>query len=276
MSQDIAIAGLRLSLICDPPSVFDPLRARYAPFIAAEGDATAFRLAVCAADAGALTPDLAVRLVAEDAARDRYRLDGGATGAVDFAAGEAEVRLRSDDPAASLETLLRSLYAHLALRKDGLLLHAAGVLRDGEAHLFIGQSGSGKSTVAALSRPALVLSDDLVIALPAGGRWLAHSTPFWNAAGSPDAPGRAAGRIAGVYKLIQDARVFLEPMPLASAAAELAANCPVVNGDPARLPELLVRCRDLAEFAPLRRLHFRKDPGFWQAIWPGVMQEGVR
>jgi hypothetical protein len=50
------------------------------------------------------------------------------------------------------------------------------------------------------------------------------------------------------------------------AAAELVANCPIVNDQPALLPDLIDRCRDIAAEIPVRRLHFRKDDGFWDVI----------
>ena len=48
--------------------------------------------------------------------------------------------------------------------------------------------------------------------------------------------------------------------------AELLANCPIVNSQPALLPELLNRCRDIAKAVGMQRLHFRKDDAFWDII----------
>ncbi len=75
-----------------------------------------------------------------------------------------------------------------------------------------------------------------------------------------------SGLVTGIYKLIQDREVFLEPMPGLAGAAELLANAPVVNDHPDLLPVLMERCRDIAGAVGVRRLHFRKDDAFWDVI----------
>jgi hypothetical protein len=55
-------------------------------------------------------------------------------------------------------------------------------------------------------------------------------------------------------------------MGRAAAAAELFANCPIVNDQPPLLAVLLDRCRDIAAAISVRRLHFRKDDAFWDVI----------
>ena len=120
--------------------------------------------------------------------------------------------------------------------------------------------------MAALAPHATVLNDDLVLLRPEGAGWTAYGTPFWNAETLARDGQNAHGPLAGVYKLVQDRQVYLEPLSPAAAAAELVANCPVVNGIPELLPGLLASCRALAGAIPVQRLHFRKDPDFWGVI----------
>ncbi len=70
------------------------------------------------------------------------------------AAALARLWLTDMAPLAGVEYFLRVVYAFLADQEGGFLLHAAGLLTpaDGRVRLFIGRSGSGKSTVAALYR----------------------------------------------------------------------------------------------------------------------------
>ena len=82
----------------------------------------------------------------------------------------------------NLEFALKALLAYVAFRHGGLLFHGAGVLLNGGAYLFTGESGSGKSTVVALSPDKVALNDDLVVLRPYGAGWWAYGTPFWNAA----------------------------------------------------------------------------------------------
>ncbi len=204
------------------------------------------------------------------AAGEKYLLDGPYFyGMIDPSKGRASLDSRSPEPAQELEYFLRIALAFFALQRDGLLVHCATLRRNGLVYLFVGQSGSGKSTVVALSaaaKRATALGDDLILLRKHAGGWQAYGTPFWNL----EATGRddqvAEGPVAGIYKLVQDTVVFAEPMGRAAAAAELAANCPVVNDQPALLPALIDRCATIAAAIPVRRLHFRKDDAFWDVI----------
>ena len=51
----------------------------------------------------------------------------------------------------ALDSLLRILLTAILLPQRGFLLHAASAVRDGRAYIFVGRSGSGKSTIASLS-----------------------------------------------------------------------------------------------------------------------------
>jgi hypothetical protein len=190
----------------------------------------------------------------------------------------AELQLHSIEPARDVEYFLRIVLAFFALRQGGLLLHCAALKRadarcandgGGRVYLFVGQSGSGKSTVAALSQAAgraTALGDDLILLRPERGGWRAYGTPFWNFQSTGRAGEVQAGSITGIYKLVQDRAVFAEPMGRAAAAAELLANSPIVNDQPALLAILFDRCRDIATAIGVCRLHFRKDDAFWDVI----------
>jgi len=265
---DLILAGWRVRLVCAPQALAQAARARYAAFVAAIGGPADLVIAAAAEPGmspGAHAAHMLEAPLRPDAAG--YRLDAdGIAASIQPDLGRATLALATAEPLGSLEYFLRIACALLAFHRGGVLLHAAGLLAGGQAYLFTGVSGSGKSTVTALSPHALALSDDLVLLRPGEAGWLAHGTPFWN----PDAASRAGqtanGPIAGIYKLVKAPAVRVEPLSAAAAAAELAANCPVVNGRPELLPELLARCRDLARAVPVRRLHFRKDASFWAAV----------
>jgi hypothetical protein len=263
----LALAGWRVRLACRPAGFAAETAARYASFAVA--DDAAPHLTVEATLVGSTAAP------ASEAAAPR--LDGsiwlldaaGFSGTINYAHAQANLTLDSATPQVHLEYFLRVLIALLAQREDGLLIHAAGLRMPatGQVNLFIGCSGSGKSTVARLSAgQAVTLNDDLVLVRPATGGWNAYGTPFWNAETGDRVGQTAHGPIAGVYVLIQDRAIYLEPCSLAVATAELAVNCPVVNGDPVLTPGLLARCRSLAAAVPVQRLHFRKDPDFWQLL----------
>ncbi len=67
---------------------------------------------------------------------------------------------------------------------SGMLIHAAAVVYDGEAYVFTGRSGAGKSTMAELFAQSggRVLNDDRVLLYKKSGQWYAAGTP-WHGSG---------------------------------------------------------------------------------------------
>lgn len=107
-----------------------------------------------------------------------------------------------------------------------------------------------------------------MILLPEANHWIAYGTPFWNFATLHRAGQTLHGPVVGVYKLVKDSEVYLEPMSPAAAVAELFTNSPVVNADAARASRLLARCQKFALAIPVQKLHFRKDDSFWAWLEP--------
>jgi hypothetical protein len=73
------------------------------------------------------------------------------------------------------------LFLSLLTQGRGVLLHAGGVGQDGQALLFSGMSGDGKSTLIRLWQEhtdATLLSDDRIIVRKQGKRFWAYGTPW--------------------------------------------------------------------------------------------------
>ena len=188
----------------------------------------------------------------------------GFQGYVDSSAGHASLTLRCLQPEVQLDYYLRTICALLAFEAGGALFHAAAILHGGQAYAFFGHSGSGKSTVAGLSAPDVVLNDDLVLLMPGGDGWQVHATPFWNQfRGQEPAP---PARLAGLFRLVQDRQVFLEQIDTAHAVAEMIASLPVVSADRSRGVQLIQRCQAILERVPAYRLHFLPDASFWPLV----------
>ena len=76
-------------------------------------------------------------------------MDGGAhLMTVDTAFDDATAFLRVEDPSMGevLSSMLRILYAQAALGRDAVSVHASCVSLKGRGYLFLGKSGTGKST----------------------------------------------------------------------------------------------------------------------------------
>jgi hypothetical protein len=191
--------------------------------------------------------------------------DPAYAGHIDLVQQRAALTLDSATPVEDADYFIRTLYALRLFEAGGLLFHAAGLVRRERGYLFFGQSGSGKTTVARLSRDAIVLNDDLVALMPHAGQWHIHATPFSNP--TQHAPtGPRAAIVSGAYRLIQDRTVYVEDLPPASAVAEIVASSPIVCADPARTSDLIARARQLIARVPVRRLHFLPDDSFWEVV----------
>lgn len=267
-SLNIAVAGLTVNLVCEDAVIIKVLSERYQDFLSKNPAHVEARVFIKGNQRSSSLLDAAVifehRVLSFTAP--------GFEGYVDAGAGQAKLQLSSRHPAEEIEYFLRIVYALLAFENQGLLFHAAGIVKAERAYLFFGHSGAGKTTVARRSEGYLVLNDDLVLLMPetdtgsADLAWMAYGTPFWNPSQvKPTCHGAPA---AGLYRLVQDKQVFTEPMRKAHALAELISNVPVIPDDPDRNDDLIVRCLDLLDTLPAYRLHFLPDSSFWKAIAP--------
>ena len=115
------------------------------------------------------------------------------------------------------------LVTTLLARRGGVELHGSGIVdRDGRGHLFVGQSGAGKSTMARLwdGRAREVLSDDRVIVRERNGEIWMYGTP-WHGEAALSSP--TAAPLVAIYLLKQAAFDRVTPLAAAEAAARLLA-----------------------------------------------------
>lgn len=270
----VEIAGLTLVVSGDAAGPLEALHRRYAGFVLPGAPAAPHcqvRFALLDGDEAASDPDRAVNFRGGRAEFD----SPGYQGLLDIPAGCGQLALYAPQAPEGLDYFLRVAVALLAFERGGFLFHAAGLLQGERVCLFFGPSGSGKTTVARLSSPGDVLNDDLVVVLPQADGWWAYATPFWNPTQVP--PGAGCGRLAGLFRLVQDRRVFAAPLSLGQALAELIASVPLIPLDPSRGDELLARGRRLLAGVPAYRLHFLPDRSFWEpvvAVLAGRSPEG--
>ena len=183
-------------------------------------------------------------------------------GSVDMASGQGHLLMA---PRSSIENFLRVLFSWRCIHKEALLVHAAGVIKDGRAFVFFGPSRSGKTTVARLSLDYTVLSDDLVIIKKRNGAYKAYGVPFRG-----DMPGasrtNARANLYSLFRLKKDTRHFTKPLGHSQAVAELISCVPFVIEDLAMSQRAMDICADLVASVPVKELHFSQDQGFWRVI----------
>ena len=155
-----------------------------------------------------------------------------------------------------LENYLRFLAAYSLLEGGGLLMHSACVLYRGEAYLFLGRSGAGKTTLSTLALEAgmQVLSDDMNALMP-GAPPSVHKLPFAGTLGQ-SADDAGAHPVRAICWLVKGQRVACSPMAASVALARVAACAPYVNTDPFRAGRLLESLESLVVKVPVLTLTF--------------------
>ena len=173
-------------------------------------------------------------------------------------------------------TLLKLLFVFTCLvmvNRGRLMVHGAGIKkRKGRGgYLFLGTSGAGKSTVAALSSGDVVLSDDAAVVGVAEGACHIFATPFRQVGSEQSSPKRLYLQQEKLDKLLflhQSATTFIQPREQRNAFTELLKehlHCFEVMGEPLKRQAFYL-CRAVCEMTPAYDLFFRKDPGFWELV----------
>jgi hypothetical protein len=189
----------------------------------------------------------------------------GYRGYIDEKRGEGKLQLSTALPAEDIDYYIRVVFALLARTKDGILLHAAGIIRNDNAYLFFGHSGSGKTTVCRVSSANhTILNDDLILLLPEGTSWRAFGTPFSNPTQMKPTPGSAP--IASMYLLTQAKHVAIYDLTTSQAIAALLGNIPVITEDPVRSAQVLDTLIKIQQVIPVKNLYFLPDNSFWKVI----------
>jgi len=138
-------------------------------------------------------------------------------------------------------------------------------VRNGRAYVFFGPSGSGKTTTTLMSAGDLVLSDDLLMIVRDGAGFAATSVPFRGLV-TPGATTNSRYPLAGLFRLVQDDRDFLEDLGRPQAVGQIVQSLPFVTDRAESAPRILDVVSEMAFATPVKKLHFRKDPGFWRIV----------
>jgi hypothetical protein len=177
------------------------------------------------------------------------------------ATAQLQIAPEDDRPEEPFAYTLSELLALLLTRiSRAVLLHAACVVADGEAILFAGMSGSGKSTMASLwdlSGRATVLGDEShLLWTDPSGQVLVSGTPWPGSSGLYSNQTAPLGR---VYFLEHGPRNFAEPLAPADGMLNLMSHAFLPSWDPAAMEIVTDLCGRIAERHSLSRLAFVPD-----------------
>lgn len=153
---------------------------------------------------------------------------------IDKAFGHAKVRVSWNDPyvATILTSMIRIAFAQAILPHGAVSMHASVVVNDGRAFLFMGKSGTGKSTHSRMwlehitgtvllndDNPIVRLTDDGVVVY--GSPWSGKTPCYKN----------EWAKVAGIIRLRQASVNSFEPKEDIAAFSLLLPGCSVLRQD---------------------------------------------
>jgi hypothetical protein len=119
---------------------------------------------------------------------------------------------------------LRYFFTILIAEKGGLLLHSSAVKIDNSVYVFIGKSGSGKTTIASLlSGIGTILNDETNAIIYSSSGWQAISVPFTKVS-SIWLCSAVSGPVAGIYLLKKAPENFFHPLPASKNFTPIVAS----------------------------------------------------
>jgi len=181
-----------------------------------------------------------------------------------FTLGEVHLHRQYFEPERALDPLeypLDELWMiNLLGQGRGAEVHACGVVdAQGEGHLFVGQSGAGKSAMASLWQPhksAKILSDDRIILRKADQKLWMYGTPWHGEAGLSSA---ARAPLTRIYCLQHGHKNELLPQRAAQAVGRLfACGFPLFHS-PGALDFTLAFFEEVVKAVPCFELRFLPD-----------------
>ena len=165
----------------------------------------------------------------------------------------------------SIDAALRIIHSLVLAEEGGLLVHAASAVRSGNAFLFAGVSGAGKTTISRLA-PAdtTLLTDEISYLRHNGIGYVAHGTPFTGELGNSGENIQAP--LAALYFLQQGPENSVEPLRSIEAARLLLENVLFFTNDQYLVGLVFATACDLVLKIPVYRLTFVPDQRVWELI----------
>ena len=162
----------------------------------------------------------------------------------------------------TLTALFRSISSNLTRRMRGIVLHSSGVVYKDKCFLFLGESGSGKSTVVKLSGSLTTLSDEAILITESENGFRCWGSPY-----GAEHPGTNLNvELAGCLFLVQDKETYLEKLDgqevVLRIAQQIWSDLSVIRFDPNNLS----LCMKIASTVPCYNMHFELNDSFWLAI----------
>lgn len=165
----------------------------------------------------------------------------------------------------SIDSVLRIVHTLILAREGGFLLHAASAIRNGNAFLFAGISGAGKTTISRLAPPdATLLSDEISYVRCGSGKYYACGTPFAGELAKVGA--NESAPLKALFLLAKGPQNRVEEIPAPDAVRQLLRNILFFAEDRELVERVFQSACEFVRRVPVRRLTFVPDPSVWEMI----------
>jgi hypothetical protein len=165
----------------------------------------------------------------------------------------------------SLDAVLRIVHSLILAGRGGFLLHSASAICDGQAYLFSGLSGAGKTTVTRLApHDVTLLTDEVSYIQASASGYAAFGTPF--AGELAKAGENCSAAISALFFLEKGPDNRIEELPPSESVRRLMRNILFFAEDPALVESLLETACDFVSRVPIRRLTFYPDQRVWDTV----------
>jgi hypothetical protein len=165
----------------------------------------------------------------------------------------------------ALDSILRILHGLVLADRGGFLLHAASAVCDGQAYLFSGVSGAGKTTLSRLAPTNVtLLTDEISYVRPCRLGYMAHGTPFWGELAKPGE--NTSASVSTLFFLDKGPENRVDELPPVEAVRRLMRNILFFAEDHELVEKLLATACDFVEKVPVRRLTFYPDSRVWDEV----------
>ncbi len=154
------------------------------------------------------------------------------------------------------------------LPRDGTLIHATGLERQGRGYLFLGESGAGKSTIARMltegRKEVKLFNDDLMaLAIREGAVYL-HSTPWTSVPGTTVNPGEVPLSLAFILR--KGTPLHFEPVAKNLKVDSLLPHMPWMGRSQEMAQRYLEVSSTICQRVPIYYMWFSPEDQPWEEI----------